>query len=279
MSDKVAANAEDGREEMIRVAINGAAGRMGRRLVALASAEDGMQVVAALEQAGHPDLGRDAGELAGCGHIGVTLSSEWRAAADVLIDFSTPGGTMLCLAQAVERGVAVVIGTTGLDEQQKQQITEAGKKVGVLLAPNMSVGVNLLFRLVGEVAAALGEDYDIEIGEAHHRFKKDAPSGTALRLAENICAATGREIAEDLVHGRQGLVGERRKKEIGMHAVRAGDIVGEHTVIFSTLGERLELTHRAHTRDTFARGALRAARFLAGREAGMYGMGDVLSTE
>ena len=261
---------------MIRVAINGAAGRMGRRLVDLAAGEADMQVVAALEQAGQAALGRDAGELAGRGSVGVPVSSEWTGAADVLIDFTTPAGTMRRLPDAVEKGTALVIGTTGLDEAQKRKIEEAARKAPVLLAPNMSVGVNLLFRIAGEVAAALGDAYDIEIVEAHHRFKKDAPSGTALKLAEEIAKATGRDITKDAVYGRQGNVGERTKKEIGIHAVRAGDIVGDHTIVFSTLGERIELTHRAHTRDTFARGALRAARFLVGKKAGMYAMRDVI---
>ena len=261
---------------MIRVAINGAAGRMGRRLVDLASGEEDMRVVAALEQASHADIGRDAGELAGRGPIGVVLKSEWDAAADVLIDFSSPEGAMARLAEAVEKGIAVVIGTTGLSDAQKAEVEAASKKIPVLPAPNMSVGVNLLFKLASQVAAALGDEYDIEIIEAHHRFKKDAPSGTALRLAEEIASATGRDLAKDAVHGREGKKAQRKPGEIGIHAVRAGDIVGDHTVIFSTLGERIELTHRAHTRDTFARGALRAALFLAGKPAGMYGMSDVL---
>ena len=251
---------------------------MGRRLVGLASGEEEMRVVAALEQAGHADLGRDAGDLVGRGPVSVVLKSEWDTAADVLIDFSTPDATMKRLAEAVEKGVAVVIGTTGLSDAQKAEIESASKKIPVLLAPNMSVGVNLLFKLAAQVAAALGDEYDIEIVEAHHRFKKDAPSGTALRLAEEIASATGRDLAKDAVHGREGKNAQRKPGEIGIHAVRAGDIVGDHTVIFSSLGERIELTHRAHTRDTFARGALRAASFLAGKAPGMYGMEDVLRT-
>ena len=183
---------------------------------------------------------------------------------------------MARLAEAVVKDAAVVTGTTGLTDEQKAEIEKAAEKIPVLFAPNMSVGVNLLFKLVGEVAAALGDAYDIEIIETHHRFKKDAPSGTALRLAEKIAEATGRDIAKDIVHGREGAVGERTEREIGMHAVRGGDIVGDHIVLYSTLGERVELTHRAHTRDTFVRGALRAARFLVGKPAGMYDMRDVL---
>jgi len=261
---------------MIRIAINGGGGRMGGRLVNLASQEEEMEVVAALEQPGHSALGRDAGELAGCGTLGVALASEWTAPTDVLIDFTSPEGTLLRLFEALEKGVAVVIGTTGLNDEQQAKIAQAAEKIPVLFAPNMSVGVNLLFRLVGEVAAALGGEYDIEIVEAHHRFKKDAPSGTALRLAENICKATGRSMTKEIVHGREGIVGARGPKEIGMHSVRAGDIVGDHTVIYSTLGERIELTPRAHTRDTFVRGALRCARFLADKPPGLYSMANVL---
>ncbi len=261
---------------MIRVAINGSAGRMGRRFVDLIAQEDDMQVVAALERAGHPDLGRDAGEIAGRGPLGLKIAAEWTAAADVLIDFTSPVGTLARLDDAVAKACALMIGTTGCTDEQKAKIAAAAKTVPVIHAPNTSVGVNLLFKLVGRVAAALGEDYDIEIVETHHRFKKDAPSGTALRLAESICEATGRSVTDDLVYGRSGQVGERTHREIGMHAVRAGDVVGDHTVAFCALGERIEITHRAHTRDTFARGALRAARFLASQKPGLYTMADVL---
>ena len=205
---------------MIRVAINGAAGRMGRRLVDLVSHEPGMKVVAAFEQPGHPDLGRDAGELCGCGKLGVSLASDWTVPADVLIDFSLPAAAVARAAEAAGKGVALVIGTTGLTADQKAAVAAAAKKVPVLHSPNMSVGVNLLFRLAAEVAAALGEEYDIEIIEAHHRFKKDAPSGTALRIAEEIAAATGRSLAKDAVYGRHGASAERKPGEIGIHAVR-----------------------------------------------------------
>jgi len=261
---------------MIRIAVNGAAGRMGRRLVALIAEEKDLRLVAALEQAGHPDLGRDAGELAGCGALGVAVRDVWDERADVLIDFSAPAGTMGRVREAVEKRCAMVIGTTGLTDQQKAEIEKASGRIPVLLAPNMSLGMNLMFRLAAEAAAALGAEYDVEIVEAHHRFKKDAPSGTALRLAEEIARATGRDVAKDTVHGRHGRDALRKSGEIGLHAVRAGDIVGDHTVIFSALGERIELVHRAHTRDTFARGALRAARFLAGGTAGLYAITDVL---
>ncbi len=262
---------------MIRVAINGAAGRMGRRLVDLISRERDMRVTAALEMPGHPDLKKDAGELAGCGRLGVPVTEDWSDTANVLIDFTSAAGLMARLPEAQEHGCAVLVGTTGLGDAEKAELAHAARRIPVLVAPNMSVGVNLLFRLVGEVAAALGSEYDIEIVEAHHRFKKDAPSGTALKLAEEIATATGRSLARDACYGRHGASAERKHGEIGLHAVRAGDIVGDHTVTFCALGERIEITHRAHTRDTFVRGAIRATRFLAGKKPGMYGMRDVLS--
>jgi len=261
---------------MIRLAINGAAGRMGQRLVVLGSGEPDLRIVAALEAAGNPAVGRDAGEVAGIGALGVKIETEWHVPADVMIDFSTPAGTLSRLADAVERRCAAVIGTTGLTAEQRGRLADASRAIPILHAPNMSVAVNLMFKIVGEVAAALGVDYDVEIVEVHHRYKRDAPSGTALRLAESIAGATGRDAVRDAVFGRHGDVGERGPREIGIHAVRGGDVVGEHTVSFMALGERLEITHRAHTRDTFARGALRAARFIAGKPPGLYTMQDVL---
>jgi 4-hydroxy-tetrahydrodipicolinate reductase len=264
---------------MTRVAINGAAGRMGQRLVALATADDDMEVVVAMDASGHPALGKDAGVLAGVGELGIAISEPGqmdKAKVDAIIDFSLPAGTMTILDVAVASGIPLVIGTTGLDDDQKASVAAASDKVAVLLGTNMSVGVNLLFKIVGQVAKALGDDYDIEVIEAHHRFKKDAPSGTAMTLAEKLVEATGRSIADDLVHGRSGIVGERTQKEIGMHAVRAGDIVGDHTVLYCNLGERIEIRHQAHTRDNFVRGALRAAKYMAGKPAGSYGMADVL---
>ncbi len=262
---------------MIKVAISGAGGRMGRRLLDLIAHEEDMRIVAALERPGHPSLGRDAGELAGRRKLGVAISVDWVDPTDVLIDFTSPEAAVVHAGEAAKRGVAALIGTTGLNDYQRQKLHECSKKVPVLAAPNTSVGVNLVFRLAAEIATTLGEDYDIEIVETHHRYKKDAPSGTALRLAEEIAAATGRHLAEHAIYGRHGISGERSSKEIGIHSVRGGDIVGEHTVVFSTLGERVELTHRAHTRDTFVRGAIRAARFLARQDAGMYSMSDVLA--
>ncbi len=261
---------------MIRVAINGACGRMGSRLVALVNEAADLELAAALEREGRPEIGQDIGEVAGIGKLGLPLEADLTRDVDVLIDFSTPDATIQRLGRSLEKKVPMVIGTTGFSSEQLVQIDEAAKKIPILVSPNMSVGVNLLFGIVGEVARTLGEDFDIEIVELHHRFKKDAPSGTALKLAQNIARAAGRNLDECAVFGRKGIVGERPKGEIALHAVRGGDIVGEHHIIFSSLGERVELVHRAHTRDAFARGALRAVRFIITRPAGKYEFSNVL---
>lgn len=263
-------------KQPIRLAITGAAGRMGQRLVALASADDALTVTSALERADHPQLGQDAGSVAGIGALGVAITEELSLDSDVMIDFTAPTATIGWLAACQQRGVAMIIGTTGLSADSEKAIELAGESLPIVKAPNMSVGVNVLLRVVGELARALGDDYDIEITEQHHRFKKDAPSGTALGLARAIVEATGRDIAADLVHGRQGQTGERPRRQIGMHALRLGDTVGEHTVHFGALGETVTIGHSAHTRDTFVLGALRAAKWLAGREPGVYSMQDVL---
>jgi 4-hydroxy-tetrahydrodipicolinate reductase len=205
----------------------------------------------------------------------VAISESLQGEPDVIIDFSTPEGTLKWLAIARKRKIGMVIGTTGLTESQLAEIADTASTIRIVQAPNMSVGVNLLFKLVGQVAKALGEDYDIEITETHHRFKKDAPSGTALGLARSICDATGKDMASTLVHGRSGL-SPRKSGEIGMHALRVGDTVGEHSVYFGNLGETITISHSAHTRDTFVRGALRAAEWLAGQKPGLYSMQDVL---
>lgn len=261
---------------MLSIAISGAAGRMGRTLVRLAAADPELALAAAIERADHPKLGQDAGELAGAGRLGVPLASSMEADIGALIDFSTPEAVRERAALAVARRAALVVGTTGLGPEANAALEKAAATVPVLAAPNMSAGVNLLFELAGEVARRLGDGYDVEILETHHRFKADAPSGTALRLAERVASALGRDLATDAVHGRQGRPGPRNAREIGLHAVRAGDVVGEHTLVFASLGERVELTHRAHSRDAFALGALRAAKFLAGRPPGQYGMAEVL---
>jgi 4-hydroxy-tetrahydrodipicolinate reductase len=253
---------------------------MGQRLVALACLDAELDVVAALEAQGHPADGRDAGDLAGIDTLGVAISPIGQAEAgaefDVLIDFSLPAGTMtsLDLCLAVKR--PMVIGTTGHTDDQLAKICQAAETIPLLKAPNMSVGVNVLFRIAGQVASALGDDYDIEIAESHHRFKADAPSGTAVELLNQICKATGREPGADAVYGRKGQTGERSRREIGMHALRVGDTVGEHEIHFGCLGETVVLRHSAHTRDTFTRGALRAAKWVADKPVGYYTMQDVL---
>ncbi|MBN2581458.1 MAG: 4-hydroxy-tetrahydrodipicolinate reductase [Planctomycetes bacterium] len=260
----------------VRVAVNGAAGRMGRRLVALCRETEGLELAAALESAGNEAMGADAGELAGVGRIGVAVATALPASGvDVLIDFSLPAGTKVRVAECAKAGVAMVIGTTGLDAETEKLVAEAAKKVAVVHAPNMSVGINVLLKTAAELARVLGPAYDVEIVESHHRFKKDAPSGTALGLAKSIAEATGRNLADDACYGREGAC-PRGEGEIGIHAVRAGDIVGEHTIIYGALGERVELRHVASTRDTFVRGALRAAQWVAGKPAGLYSMQDVL---
>lgn len=249
---------------------------MGMRLVALAIESDDLTLGGAIESANHPQLGRDAGELAGVGEAGVKLTSELPDAADVVIDFSVPEATRKLLPQCIARKLPLVIGTTGLSADDLAAIGEASHSIPILQAPNMSLGVNLLFALAGQVAKQLGDEYDIEIVETHHRFKKDAPSGTALGIAESICKATGRDMDNDLAHGRHGGDCERTRREIGMHALRSGDVVGRHTVSFGALGEELSLAHTATSRDVFVRGALHAAAWLAAKGPGRYGMADVL---
>lgn len=261
---------------MIKVAVNGACGRMGSRVVAHVSKDKELQLVAALERDGHPLLGQDIGQTLGEAECGVKVTHTLNNKADVLIDFSEPTSSVEKAAYCASAGVALVIGTTGHTPEQLTRIKEAARHVPCLISPNMSLGVNLIFQLAAQVARALGEGYDIEIMEVHHRFKKDAPSGTALKIAREICKATGRKLEDVAVYGRQGQVGERPGKEIGIHALRVGDTVGDHKVIFGNLGETIELVHSAHSRDTFAMGAIKAAKFVAGRPPGLYEMRDVI---
>ena len=259
------------------VGLNGAAGRMGQMLTRLIVQGEEFKLEAALEAAGHPDIGRDIGEISGVGPTGILVADRLpECGPEVMVDFSSPEATAECARHCAKRKIPMVIGTTGLADKQLDAVMAASTTVPVVLAPNMSVGVNVLLALVGQAARMLGGDYDVEIVETHHRFKKDAPSGTALKLAERIAEVMDRDIRCDLVHGRQGQVGARSQREIGVHAVRAGDVVGDHVVTFATMGERIELVHRAHSRETFARGALRAARFVADKPAGLYTMADVL---
>ena len=264
---------------MIDVVVAGAAGRMGSRVIACLRDAPDLRLVAALEAAGHAARGRDAGDVAGVGAGGVPLGADAAAAITrdrVLIEFSVPEPTLEHLRLAAGTGARAVIGTTGFTPQQRDEIAGLARRTAIMLSPNMSVGVTLALQVLATMAKALGDDYDVEISEIHHRFKKDAPSGTALRMAEVVAEALGRDLSAVAVYGRQGQPGERSTKEIGVLSLRSGDVVGEHTVSFGTLGERLELTHRAHNRDTFARGALRAARWIATRSPGLYSMQDVL---
>jgi 4-hydroxy-tetrahydrodipicolinate reductase len=259
--------------------VAGAAGRMGARIVACVGEARDLRLVAALEAPGHPGLGRDAGEVAGVAPTGVTLGSDAAGALSrgrILVEFSTPEASLAHLRVAAGAGARAVIGTTGFTSRQREEIAALAARTAVVLAPNFSVGVAVALKALALMARALGDDYDVEISEIHHRFKKDAPSGTALRMAEVVAEALGRDLGAVAVYGRHGMPGERNPKEIGLLSLRSGDVVGEHTVSFGALGERLELTHRAHSRDTFARGALRAARFVSSRPPGLYSMQDVL---
>jgi 4-hydroxy-tetrahydrodipicolinate reductase len=262
----------------LNIAIAGASGRMGRCLLeAIAQAPD-LRLHAALDRAGSPFLTRDAGELIGapCG-IRVTDDLEGVAqGCDVLVDFTRPEGTLAYLEICRRRGVRMVVGTTGLSVEQKAALARGARDIPIVFAPNMSVGVNLVFKLLDTAARVLGEGFDVEIVEAHHRHKVDAPSGTALRMGEVVAQALGRDLRECAVYGREGVTGERQPSAIGFATVRGGDIVGDHTVLFAGTGERVEISHKATSRATFAMGALRAARFLAGKRNGLYDMQDVL---
>ncbi|MDA8104562.1 MAG: 4-hydroxy-tetrahydrodipicolinate reductase [Nitrospiraceae bacterium] len=264
---------------MIKIAVAGAAGKMGSRIAALSKEYEGLKLAAAFERSGHKDLGKDIGAISGIGDTGVILSDGISGiidSVDLVIDFTSVESTKENLKMAAAKGKAMVIGTTGFSNEDIKEIAPFTKKIPCVMASNMSLGVNLLLKVLQDVAHALGDDYDIEIVEAHHRLKKDAPSGTALKMAQVIADAVNRDLDKVAVYARKGIIGQRTKKEIGIQTVRAGDIVGEHTVLFGGLGERIEITHKASSRDTFARGALRAALWLSGKPAGLYDMQDVL---
>jgi 4-hydroxy-tetrahydrodipicolinate reductase len=261
-----------------RIAIAGSTGRMGRALLDAVVQAGDFQLKAALERPDSPFLGKDAGELVGS-PCGVRISADLErslADCDVLVDFTRPEATLKHLEICGSRGIRMVIGTTGFTPQQNKLIGAASRNVAVVMAPNMSVGVNLTFKLIELTAKVLNEGYDVEIIEAHHRHKVDAPSGTALRMGDIVAHALGRDLAECAVYGREGVTGERKPSTIGFATVRGGDIVGDHTALFAGTGERVEITHRAASRATFALGALRAARFLAGMKSGLFDMQDVL---
>lgn len=262
----------------LKVVIHGAAGRMGRRLIALGSIDPDLHIVGAVDAAAHPDLGQDAGILAGVRHLGVPLTSELPAEVDVVIDFSVPHAALDIAKRCVQRKIPLVVATTGFEGDEKTAIRELGSKIPMVWSPSMSLAVNLTMKLAGLAAKSL-RDYphgaDVEIIERHHRMKEDAPSGTALRFGEIIAGELGPGIQH--VHGRSGRPGKRPHNEIGYHAVRTGDNPGEHTIVFGMMGETIELTVRASNRDCYAIGALTAAKFVAGKSPGIYGMADVLN--
>ncbi|MBM4147175.1 MAG: 4-hydroxy-tetrahydrodipicolinate reductase, partial [Nitrospira sp.] len=263
---------------MVKIAVAGAAGRMGSRITALSKEYEGLQLAGAFERKGHKDIGKDIGTVIGIGDTGVKLVENAELIinnVDLIISFSTVEASLEHLRLASSKGKAIVIGTTGFTKDALKEVSELAGKTPCVMASNMSMGVNLLLKVLQDIARVLGEGYDIEIIEAHHRMKKDAPSGTALKMAQVIADALKRNLDEVAVYARKGIIGERTAKEIGIQTIRAGDIVGEHTVIFGGLGERIEVTHKASSRDTFARGALRAALWCFGKPAGLYDMQDV----
>ena len=263
----------------MNIAIVGAAGRMGGRLIHAVLEAEGLNLTGAIERPGHPQVGMDAGLVAGAGELGVTISDDLTAtmtAADLLIDFTFPDVTLQNLAVCAELGKMVVSGSTGFTPEQRSEAEKFAEKIPVVLAPNMSVGVNACFKLLKEAAKILGDDFDVEVVELHHNKKKDSPSGTAVRMGEVVADELGRDYNQVANFHREGMCGERSKNEIGMQTVRGGDIVGEHTVYFIGMGERIEISHRAMSRDMFARGAARACQWIAGKGPGIYDMQDVL---
>ena len=264
---------------MTRIAITGAAGRMGRALLEAGQNTDGIDVTAAIERAGSSVIGADAGEVAGIGSMALAIADDLSQVTDVFdvfIDFTRPEVSLENIRICREAGRRMVIGTTGFDDAGKQAIADAAQDIAIVFAPNMSVGVNLCFKLLDLAARVMGDEVDIEVIEAHHRHKVDAPSGTALRMGEVVADALGRDLADCAVYGREGNTGERDRKTIGFETIRAGDIVGDHTVLFADIGERVEITHKASSRLTFANGAVRAAKWLMQHDSGLFDMQDVL---
>ena len=264
---------------MIKVVVTGAGGKMSGRIISLISAMADIKVVGSVEAAGHPLLGCDVGQGLGLGKTGVLVCDKLADCidqADVVIDFTSHEASLQNLKIAGERNRAIVIGSTGFTSDEMKMVKGFAVNTRCVLAPNMSVGVNVMFKILEYCAGILGDDYDVEIVEAHHHWKKDSPSGTAMKMAQVIAGKLGRNLDDVGVYERKGLIGERTKKEIGIQTIRAGDIVGEHTVIFGGIGERLEFTHRAHNRDNFAKGAIRAAQWVVNQKNGLYDMQDVL---
>lgn len=265
---------------MIRVAVIGAAGRMGKTNIEAITQNEDVVLGAAIVEADSSLIGADAGELAGVGKLNVALKGSLLDAKDdfdVLIDFTSPQTTLANLAFCAEHGKKIVIGTTGLNDAEKAELESYADRVAIMFAPNMSVGVNVCLKLLEMAASVLGDDYDVEVIETHHRHKVDAPSGTALRMGEAVADALGRDLKECAVYGREGQTGARTQKEIGFETIRAGDVVGDHTVLFANEGERIEITHKASSRMTFAKGAVRACGWLAEKEVGLFDMQDVLA--
>lgn len=264
---------------MIKAAVTGAAGRMGPRIVNAIASSEGITLGAALERKDQAMLGQDAGGPAGIAPTGIAITDDLAAAigaTDVLIDFTSPEVSIRNLKACAAQGKPMVIGSTGFSKEQLSEVKNLVQSIPCVLSPNMSVGVNVCFKVLADLAKILGPDFDAEIVEAHHRMKKDAPSGTAVRMGEVVATALGRDYRANAKYHREGITGERTRDEIGMQTIRGGDIVGEHTVYFIGMGERIELTHRAHTRDMFARGAVRAAKWVVGKKPGLYDMQDVL---
>jgi 4-hydroxy-tetrahydrodipicolinate reductase len=252
---------------------------MGCRLVSLIRDSTALTLAGALESKGHHALGEDAGETAGAGHAGVAITDDLAALmerGEVVIDFSAPDATLEHMRIVIQHRRSMVVGTTGFSPAGLDELKALARQVPCVFSPNMSIGVNLIYKVIGEMAKTLGDEYDIEVIEAHHRLKKDAPSGTALKMAEVLARAVNRDLNQVGVYARKGLIGERSRGEIGIQTIRAGDIVGDHTVLFGGMGERIEVTHRTSSRDTFARGALRAARWVVRQHPGLYDMMDVL---
>lgn len=267
---------------MIDAVVCGVAGRMGKQLASLVLDSEDLRLTGGVERADHPLVGRDLGEAIGRPPLGQTIKGSLAEVVDlaqVVIDFTAPESTLAAASLCAEKGKAMVVGTTGFSEAQLAEFKERVAPIPCVFAPNYSTAMNLLFKLVEEAARILGDEYDVEVVEAHHRYKVDAPSGTALRLAERAAKGLGWNLGEVAIHGRQGLVGQRSRREIGLHAIRAGDLAGDHAVLFGAPGECLELRHRATSREAFAQGALRAVRFAAQAKPGLYSMGEVLGIE
>ncbi|MBI3326986.1 MAG: 4-hydroxy-tetrahydrodipicolinate reductase [Nitrospinae bacterium] len=263
----------------MRVAIAGAGGKMGGRLVHLVKESGDLEVMGGLERPGHPAIGRDLGEVVGLGTLGVPLLADLHALVaklDLLFEFTAPEGSLDHVRVMAEHHKPMVLGTTGFSKAQLDEVRSLAQRMPLFMAPNMSLGINVMYRLIAEAARLLGADFDVEIVETHHRYKVDAPSGTAVRMAEVLAGALGRDAEKVGVYGRKGIVGQRTEDEIGILSLRAGDITGDHSVLFGGIGERLELVHRSQSRDSFGRGALRAARWIVQQPPGLYDMQDLL---